>query len=83
MRRCIAAGDSFKLFDASAYVGSFAAISPAIPGIGIGWDLSYLAVDGTLRVVPAVPSSAKDILTFSFGTLGFATIAGTTSSLAV
>ena len=47
----LAVGDSFKLFDAANYAGSFAAISPATPGIGITWDRSYLPVDGTLRVV--------------------------------
>ena len=46
----LAAGDNFKLFDAAHYSGSFAAISPATPGIGIIWDRSYLPVDGTLRV---------------------------------
>jgi len=47
----LAAGDSFKLFDAGTYVGNFASISPATPGIGIEWDMSYLPVDGTLRVI--------------------------------
>src|ERR1039458_9156274 len=46
----LAAGDSFKLFDAAHYTGAFAAISPASPGIGITWDMSYLPADGTLRV---------------------------------
>jgi hypothetical protein len=46
----LAAGDSFKLFDAAHYTGAFAAISPASPGIGIIWDMSYLPADGTLRV---------------------------------
>jgi len=51
----LAAGDSFKLFDAGNYSGSFAAISPATPGIGIEWDMSYLPVDGSLRVTCATP----------------------------
>ncbi len=51
------AGDSFKLFDATNYTGSFAAISPATPGIGIVWDLSYLPVDGTLRIKASVATN--------------------------
>ena len=55
-----AAGDSFKLFTAGAYTGSFASIIPASPGTGISWDTSYLTVDGTLRVkaggFPATPA---------------------------
>jgi fibronectin-binding autotransporter adhesin len=46
----IALGDSFKLFNASSYSGSFAAIVPATPGPGLAWDTTTLAVDGTLRV---------------------------------
>jgi autotransporter-associated beta strand protein len=56
------AGDSFKLFDGLCFIdptnyvsGSFTAISPANPGIGIVWDMSYLPVDGTLRVAAAPP----------------------------
>ena len=47
----LAAGDSFKLFDASGYDGAFAAIVPPTPGPGLGWKTSGLATDGTLAVV--------------------------------
>jgi autotransporter-associated beta strand protein len=50
----LAANDSFKLFDAAAYSGSFSAIVPATPGAGLVWDLSHLAVDGTVRVASGV-----------------------------
>jgi autotransporter-associated beta strand protein len=43
-------GDSFKLFDALSYTGSFASIVPATPGPGLAWDLTTLALDGTLRI---------------------------------
>jgi autotransporter-associated beta strand protein len=46
-------GDKYKLFSAQSYHGSFANIVPAMPNTGnpaTGWDLSYLAIDGTLRV---------------------------------
>jgi autotransporter-associated beta strand protein len=46
------AGQVFKLFDAAVYAGAFAAINPPTPGYGLEWDLSKLAVDGTIRVVP-------------------------------
>jgi autotransporter-associated beta strand protein len=46
----LSAGDSFKLFDATTYNGSFASITPATPAAGLTWDLSTLATDGTLRV---------------------------------
>ena len=41
---------SFKLFDAGSYGGAFAMITPASPGVGLVWDTSSLAVDGTLKV---------------------------------
>jgi len=43
-------GQSFKIFDAAAYTGSFASIIPAAPGDGLFWDTTQLTVDGTLRV---------------------------------
>ena len=61
------AGDSFKLFDASNYVGSFAAISPATPGIGIVWDMSYLPVDGTLRIASASGGQSSQTVTLQPG----------------
>ncbi|HEV2696147.1 MAG TPA: autotransporter-associated beta strand repeat-containing protein [Verrucomicrobiae bacterium] len=49
----LASGDSFKLFNATTYSGSFSAISPTTPGAGLTWDVSQLAVSGTLGVVTA------------------------------
>jgi hypothetical protein len=43
--------DAFPLFSATTYAGSFAGISPARPGPGLGWNTNTLAVDGTLRIV--------------------------------
>ena len=63
----LAAGDSFKLFDATNYTGAFAAISPATPGIGIVWDSSYLPVDGTLRVAAVPPERPPIQVTFTGG----------------
>jgi autotransporter-associated beta strand protein len=46
----LSAGDSFKLFDATTYNGSFASVTPATPAAGLTWDLSTLSTDGTVRV---------------------------------
>lgn len=43
-------GDTFQLFDAPAYTGSFSAVTADTPGQTVQWDLSRLAVDGTVRV---------------------------------
>jgi autotransporter-associated beta strand protein len=46
-----APGDIFPLFSSTSYSGAFASINPASPGAGLKWNLNYLAVDGTLRVI--------------------------------
>jgi hypothetical protein len=55
-----ATGDAIKLFDAASYAGSFTTIQPATPGAGLAWDVSSLAVNGTLKVVD-VPPPAPEI----------------------
>ncbi|HXR46411.1 MAG TPA: hypothetical protein VN784_03135 [Candidatus Limnocylindrales bacterium] len=47
----LAAGNSFTLFSAAGYSGSFATISPAIPGAGLAWNTNNLTVNGTISVV--------------------------------
>ncbi len=54
-------GDSFKLFSAAAYSGSYAAIIPDKPGSGLAWDTSKLIVDGTLGVVVGIPSTPTNL----------------------
>jgi autotransporter-associated beta strand protein len=44
--------DSFKLFYASGYGGAFTSLVPASPGVGLAWNVSTLATDGTLRISP-------------------------------
>jgi hypothetical protein len=65
----LAAGDSFKLYDATSYSGAFSAIIPSSPGAGLGWDTSSLTVDGTLKVVTAVTPPYFNQPTLSGGTL--------------
>lgn len=45
------AGDSFRLFDAWTYSGTFTTYNLPALETGLGWDTSGLATDGTLRVV--------------------------------
>ena len=47
----LAAGNSFTLFSAAGYSGSFAAIAPATPGAGLAWNTNNLTVNGTISVV--------------------------------
>jgi hypothetical protein len=47
----LSAGASFKLFNASSYLGSFSSIVPATPGPGQTWNTSALATTGTISVV--------------------------------
>ena len=49
----LAAGDSFKLFDAAGYSGAFANVNlPPLPA-GLGWNTNALNTAGTLSVVIA------------------------------
>lgn len=73
----LAGGDSFKLFDASSYAGSFTNIQPASPGTGMTWDLSSLGVDGTLKVVGPPPAPAIGAISLSGGNLVFSGANGT------
>ena len=52
----LAAGDVFTLFSAASYSGAFTRVSPSSPGAGLIWGTNTLALDGTLRIQPAVSS---------------------------
>lgn len=56
----LAAGNSFKLFNAKNYFGAFDTVLPASPGAGLRWDTERLKIDGVLRVF-AVPTPAPAI----------------------
>jgi fibronectin-binding autotransporter adhesin len=53
--RAPVASDTFKLFSAATYAGTFASISPAAPGDNLAWNTNTLAADGTLRIVSLAP----------------------------
>jgi len=55
-------GSSFKLFSASGYLGSFATITPATPGVGQAWNISALNTSGTIKVVSTAPPKFSSIV---------------------
>lgn len=63
-----APGNAFKIFNASSYSGSFSAIVPATPALGLLWNTNTLATDGTIRVIlvptprPLLVQSASSLL---------------------
>ena len=69
----IAATNTFKMFSASNYNGSFSAITPATPGVGLGWNTNTLTTDGILRIVSTVNTGRTNIT--------FAVIGGTQLNL--
>jgi hypothetical protein len=71
----LAAGNSFKLFNAANYNGVFSTITPAAPGAGLAWSTNQLSV-GVISVVSAggpVITSTK----VSSGSLIFSGTGGT------
>ncbi|MBN8457486.1 MAG: autotransporter-associated beta strand repeat-containing protein [Verrucomicrobia bacterium] len=50
----ITLGDTFDLFDATNFTGSFTSLNLPTLAEGLSWDLSNLAVDGTITVVDFV-----------------------------
>jgi hypothetical protein len=52
----------FKLFDATTYSGSFSSFDLPALSSPLTWDTSFLAVDGTLRIV-----GQPEVTSFGFG----------------
>ena len=73
----LAAGDSFKLYDAATYGGSFTNITPATPGANLVWDISSLTNNGTLKVAAAIVASSRPRITSIVVSGSSAIIAGT------
>jgi hypothetical protein len=71
----LAAGDAIKLYESVAWAGTFAEILPAVPGTGLLWDTSTLAVDGTLRVRSIAAPSVAVVSLLPDGNIGL-TITG-------
>ncbi|HKS37158.1 MAG TPA: autotransporter-associated beta strand repeat-containing protein, partial [Verrucomicrobiae bacterium] len=65
----VAASNAFKLFSANSYSGVFAALTPASPGPGLGWNTNTLATDGMLRVSTVVSITPVTIANTVSGSL--------------
>ncbi len=52
-------GTSFKIFDAGTYTGSFATVTPSIPGPGLNWDTSALSTSGILKIGGTAQANPK------------------------
>jgi len=57
----LAAGDSFKLFNALTYAGAFKSILPVSPGANLVWNTNSLTVNGILKVDPIFPVLAVQV----------------------
>ena len=65
-----AAGDTFQLFSAASYCGSFSNVAPAIPALNLAWNTNTLVIDGTLRIINApTPQPQITGITFTGGNL--------------
>jgi hypothetical protein len=71
----LAISNSFQIFNAASYAGSFTNITPATPGTGLMWDTSHLNI-GLLKVTTAPVISSTKI---SGGNLIFSGTCGTTN----
>jgi autotransporter-associated beta strand protein len=76
----LAGGDSFKLFNATNYVGAFNSIVPAQPALGLRWDTSLLNTPGTaggiLRIA-ALPQPQINNVVLSGGLVSISGTNGT------
>lgn len=63
------AGDSFQIFAAGGYNGSFSSVVSYTPGQTVVWDLSQLTVSGTVKVASAVATPVNIVPVVSGGNL--------------
>ena len=77
----LAAGDSFQIFNAAAYIGSFAHITPATPGSGLAWDTTHLN-SGQINVIVSsgAPGPIFSSTTIADSNLILSGTGGTTNS---
>jgi len=66
----LAAGNTFQIFNATSYSGSFANITPASPGAGLVWDTTQLNT-GKLKVAAAPPQPVVNSVSLSGNNLIF------------
>ena len=66
----LAAGNSFQIFSAASYSGSFSTITPSTPGAGLTWNINQLSsgiisVSGTANAIISSTSLSGTNLVFS------------------
>jgi hypothetical protein len=72
----LAAGNSFQIFNAASYSGSFVSLMPAAPGTGLAWDTTQLNI-GILNVVAVSTQPVIGSVAMSGGNLVFSGSGGT------
>jgi hypothetical protein len=72
----LASGNSFQVFSAASYTGSFASLTPGTPGPGLAWDTSQLN-SGIVRVVTGASQPVIGSTEVSGGNLIFSGTGGT------
>lgn len=73
----LAAGDTFKLFGAWAYSGTFTSTNLPALSAGLAWDTSGLLADGTIKVVSSAPPALTGASLLGNGNVQI-TLSGTT-----
>ena len=53
----LAAGDSFKLFNAASYSGTFSAVQLPVLLAGLAWNTNALTTNGTISVISIAPAT--------------------------
>ena len=69
----LTAGNSFPIFNATSYAGSFASITPATPGAGLVWDTSQL----NIGVVNVAAATSQPVISSTFVSDGNLIFSGT------
>jgi hypothetical protein len=72
-------GNSFQIFSATGYSGSFTNLAPATPGTGLAWDITQLG-NGKLKVVAAPAQPAINNVMVSGSSLIFSGTNGVANS---
>jgi len=74
----LAAGNSFQVFSAANYNGTFSSITPSTPGAGLAWDTTHLNT-GVINVIASSGGPVINSVTTSGGNLIFTGSGGTVS----
>jgi fibronectin-binding autotransporter adhesin len=64
----LATKDTFTLFSAGSYHGTFSGVESQTPGQTVTWDITQLAVNGTVKVASVAPATPPSITPVVGGT---------------